>query len=115
MKDILELIGVIVISILVFLFLADTKITFSPFSFKCLHLMKASGWIIVVIGISLIVADASRDRYEKGVKDGSAYTIKEIDRVFQEAVKKKDSVVSIKVDLDTQEDIEEEGDQQLDK
>ena len=75
MRDLLLFIGIILLSIILFLFLADTKITFSPFSFKCLHLMKAFGWVVVTVGISLIVADASKTRYNEGVKNGAEYTI----------------------------------------
>lgn len=61
-----------------FLLLADTTITFSPFTFKMASLGKAIGWLMLIIGIMVIEIAAER----KGEAKGRAQIIQQ----FEEAV-----------------------------
>lgn len=100
MKDILELIGAILLVTVLFLFLADTKITFSPFAFKCAHWMKAVGWVIIAIGVAFVVSDASEAKYAQGLKDGSDYTVKELEKSIKEAIKGDSAIKDVKVNIE---------------
>lgn len=114
MRDILELIGATLFVTVLFLILADTKITFSPFSFKCLHLLRAVGWVTISIGVSFIVTDTSKTRYKEGVKDGAEYTIQEVNRMFQAATN-SDSIDELSVDIEQDMEDENQEPSNLDK
>lgn len=79
-----ELIVYLVILVILFLFIADTRITFSPFSFKILHLWKAIGWITVAIGVIMITKDAEITAYKKG----STETLQELDKQLTKIIRK---------------------------
>lgn len=69
---------------MLFLFLADTRITFAPFTFKVFHIWKAIGWVTVAIGVIMITKDAENTAYKKG----STETLQELDRQLNKIIKK---------------------------
>jgi hypothetical protein len=79
-----EIIIYSIILVILFLFLADTKITFSPFTFKVFHLWKAIGWVTVAIGVIMITKDAENTAYKKG----STETLQELDKQLSKIIKK---------------------------
>ena len=58
MKGMLEIITLGIVLVLGFLFIGDTEITFSPFTFKMNAPLNAAGWILLSIGVALISANA---------------------------------------------------------
>lgn len=69
MKGMLEIILLVVFVIAAFLFIGDTEITFSPFSFKMNAPLNAAGWILLSIGVALISANARQKGHREGVKE----------------------------------------------
>ena len=74
----------LVILVVMFLFLADTKVTFSPFTFKMHHTWKAVGWITIVLGVFMVSKDAEITAYKKGSNE----TLQELDRQLTKIIKK---------------------------
>jgi len=72
------------ILVIMFLFLADTKVTFSPFTFKMFHLWKAVGWITIAVGVFMVSKDAEITAYKKGSMD----TIQELDKQLTKIIKR---------------------------
>jgi len=72
------------ILVIMFLFLADTKVTFSPFTFKMFHLWKAVGWITIAAGVFMVSKDAEITAYKKGSMD----TIQELDKQLTKIIKR---------------------------
>ena len=56
----------IIISILWFLFLGNTRITLNPFSVSMEYWERAVGWILICLGIAILTIGAFR----KGKTDG---------------------------------------------
>ena len=108
MKDLIELFGYILLTIIMFFFLADTKISFSPFSIKCYHIMKAIGWITIIVGISLVIADTSKTRYKQGVEDGAKYATDEVNKALEDTVEKHESIDTGRFEVDIKQDFEDE-------
>jgi hypothetical protein len=79
-----EIIIYSVILVVLFLFLADTKITFSPFTFKVFHLWKAIGWVTIGLGVFMINRDVENTAYKKG----SIETLQELDRQLSKIIRK---------------------------
>jgi uncharacterized membrane protein YgaE (UPF0421/DUF939 family) len=50
----------ITLAIVLFLIMADTTITFNPFSIKFTSLFRGIGWIVLIIGMALIEYSAQR-------------------------------------------------------
>lgn len=66
MYETLKVIGSIIVFIVVFLFLYDTTISFNPFKIEFHAIEKGIGWLLVLIGITLI----SHHHYNEGYNDG---------------------------------------------
>jgi len=79
-----EIILYIVVLVVLLLFLADTKISFNPFTFKVLHLWRAIGWLVIGLGVSMVCKDAENAAYKKG----SIETLQEIDNQISKIIKK---------------------------
>ena len=79
-----EIIIYSLILVVMFLFLADTKVTFSPFTFKMLHLWKAIGWITIALGVFMVSKDAEITAYKKG----SVETLQELHVQLDKITKK---------------------------
>ena len=56
-----------IIGIAIFLYMGDTKITLSPFSFKMERLSFALGWLCLSVGFVLMQVST----YNKGAQDGA--------------------------------------------
>ena len=56
-----------IIGTILFFYMADTTITFSPFSFKVERLSFAFGWLFLSVGIVLMQINT----YNRGVHDGA--------------------------------------------
>ena len=69
MKSMLEIILLGLFVIAGFLFIGDTEITFSPFSFKMNAPLKAVGWVLLSIGVALISANSRKKGHEEGVRE----------------------------------------------
>ena len=67
----------IALSILAFLWMADTEITFSPFSFKMLQAYKAVGFFLVIIGIFFLETQAKIN----GINEFKTKLVKEIEKI----------------------------------
>lgn len=64
-----------------FLLLADTTITFSPFTFKMASLGKAIGWMFLIIGVMIMEIAAER----RGEANGRAQVINQLEEAVKEA------------------------------
>jgi hypothetical protein len=60
----------IILTIICFFWLADTTITFSPFTFECKRIWHAVGMFAVVIGIAIMNGSAYNKGYKKGTERG---------------------------------------------
>ena len=69
MKGMLEIILLSVFAIGAFLFIGDTEITFSPFSFKMNAPLNAIGWFLLSIGVACISANSRQKGHREGVKE----------------------------------------------
>lgn len=67
MKSMLEIIILGLVLIAGFLFIGDTEITFSPFSFKMNAPLNAIGWFLLSIGVALISANSRQKGHREGV------------------------------------------------
>ena len=74
MKSMLENIMLVVLLIGGLLFIGDTEIGFSPFTFKMHAPLNAVGWFLLAVGIALISANSR----QKGHSEGSKETIDNI-------------------------------------
>jgi hypothetical protein len=74
MKGMLEIIITGSILVAGFLFIGDTEIGFSPFTFKMHSPLNAAGWFLLSIGVALISINAR----QKGHSEGSKETIDNI-------------------------------------
>jgi hypothetical protein len=78
-----------------FLLIADTTITLSPFTFKMASVGKAIGWMMLIIGIMIIEIAAQR----KGEAIGRTQVIEQIEEAvdeFNEEQIQEDSLRTIK-------------------
>ena len=88
------LIGLILV-VCMFLLIADTTITLSPFTFKMASVGKAIGWMMLIIGIMIIEIAAQR----KGEAIGRTQVIEQIEEAvdeFNEEQIQEDSLRTIK-------------------
>lgn len=76
----------VIVIITCFLFLANTTITFNPFSIKLSQPYYAIGWFLIVAGIILI----RQDEYKKGLQRGVEIAIEEIQNGVQELRKERE-------------------------
>jgi hypothetical protein len=60
----------IILSVICFFWLADTTITFSPFTFKCERPWHAIGMFMLIIGVAITNGSAYNRGYQKGATDG---------------------------------------------
>ena len=60
----------IILTVICFFWLADTTITFSPFTFKCERPWHAVGMFMLIIGIAITNVSAYNRGYKKGANDG---------------------------------------------
>jgi hypothetical protein len=74
MKGMLENIILVVLLVAGFLFIGDTEIGFSPFTFKMHAPLNAAGWFLLAIGVGLMQINAR----QKGHSEGSKETIDNI-------------------------------------
>lgn len=56
----------IILTVICFFWLADTTITFSPFTFKCERIWHAVGMFAVIIGIGIMNGTSYNKGYEQG-------------------------------------------------
>jgi len=79
--------------IVFFFYIADTKITFNPFSFKCENLIGAFGWILLVVAFIMIqvkpIESANLNGYEEGYKHGIDDGFEAASTSFKEVLEKK--------------------------
>lgn len=61
----------IILTTLCFFWLADTVITFSPFTFECKRLWHAVGMFMLIIGVAITNGSAYNRGYTKGAADGA--------------------------------------------
>ena len=69
MKGMLEIILFGILIVAGFLFIGDTEITFSPFSFKMNAPLNAVGWFLLSLGVALISANSRQKGHREGVKE----------------------------------------------
>jgi len=60
----------VALGVLVFLFIAKTQITFSPFTVHMERPGYAFGWFLLYAGITFIILSTHAEAYEKGVEKG---------------------------------------------
>ena len=71
----------IILTVICFFWLADTTITFSPFTFKCEKLWHAIGMFMLIIGVTITNVSAYNRGYKKGAKDFKEEIIKMIEEL----------------------------------
>jgi len=71
----------IILTVICFFWLADTTITFSPFTFKCERLGHAIGMFAVVIGIAIMNSSAYTRGKEAGIKLAGEVIVKMIEEM----------------------------------
>lgn len=69
MKGMLEIIIIGLILVAGFLFIGDTEITFSPFTFKMNAPLNAIGWFLLSIGVAFISANSRQRGHREGSKE----------------------------------------------
>lgn len=69
MKVMLEIIITGLILVAGFLFIGDTEITFSPFTFKMNAPLNAIGWFLLSIGVACISVNARQKGHREGVEE----------------------------------------------
>lgn len=74
----------IIIFVIVFLFTANTQITFKPFSISFPYWYKPVGLLLVVIGIFVFGIGENMSEYKRGYKDGINKTIELIEKIEDE-------------------------------
>ena len=74
----------IIIFVIVFLFTANTQITFKPFSISLPYWYKPAGLLLVVIGIFVFGIGENMSEYKRGYKDGINKTIELIEKIEDE-------------------------------
>lgn len=74
----------IIIFVIVFLFTANTQITFKPFSISLPYWYKPVGLLLVVIGIFVFGIGENMSEYKRGYKDGINKTIELIKKIEDE-------------------------------
>ena len=89
----------ILITILGFCILADTTITFSPFSFHMASIPKAIGWIFIFFGIAFIEYNAEKRGSEKAKTDIIQALEKAMEVAKAEDALKIDSIPSSKENI----------------
>jgi small neutral amino acid transporter SnatA (MarC family) len=94
MKMYISIIISSIICLIAFLYIADTTITFNPFSIHLAAWKSAVGWLIIAIGVGLI-SDQKRD---EGIKKGVDGTIE----LLKEYSKNPDAT-EFKIETDSQE------------
>jgi hypothetical protein len=94
MKMYISIIISSIICIAAFLFIADTTITFNPFSIHLAAWKSAIGWLIIAIGVGLI----SDQKYNEGIKKGVDGTIE-----LLKSYSKNPDATEFKIETDSQE------------
>lgn len=90
------IIGLIIL-VCTFLLIADTTITFSPFTFKMASVGKAIGWMMLIIGIMIVEIAAQR----KGEAIGRSQVIDNIEEAIIELNEEQIQEDSIQSTKDT--------------
>ena len=81
----------IIMMIATFFILAKTTITFSPFSIKCEETLTAIGWIMLLVGASLLSYDSHRTGREKATKEIKQELFQQLEKMTKE-LKTLDSI-----------------------
>lgn len=71
----MKIVFYIIIFVIVFLFTANTQITFKPFSISLPYWHKPVGLLLVVIGIYVFNIGENISEYKRGYKNGIKDTI----------------------------------------
>ena len=71
----------IILTVLCFFWLADTTITFSPFTFKCERIWHAVGMFMLIIGVAITNGNAYRKGKEEGIKLAGETIVKMIEEM----------------------------------
>ena len=71
----------IILTVLCFFWLADTTITFSPFTFKCERIWHAVGMFMLIIGVAITNGSAYRKGKEEGIKLAGEVIVKMIEEM----------------------------------
>jgi O-antigen/teichoic acid export membrane protein len=79
MKEIFIALSLCFGALLLFLYIGNTEISFSPFKIKVNDPMYALGWILIIAGLSFMTAGSRirgyLDGYGDGVRDVTSITI----------------------------------------
>ncbi len=62
----------IIIILVVFFYIGETKITFNPFSFKIENWQALVGWVLLIIGFSMVQYKSLEKAELRGYKQGTA-------------------------------------------
>lgn len=82
--EIIYLVCAIVIAILLFAFLADTTVSFSPLRIKFGTLHNAIGWILIAIAIAFMSVGEFKRGYKKGVEQTRRDFIEMLEQELEE-------------------------------
>jgi hypothetical protein len=83
MSTITMILSVVILGAILFFIMSKTSISFKPFSFKLVEPLRGAGWLLLVLGISLVEYSA----YEKGKEEiiiKAHDTLDEIGRMQEE-------------------------------
>lgn len=70
----------VILLVIWFLWMSETKITLSPFSFKMNHPMMGIGWVFLLIGFSIIMGIS----YDRGATDKEIEIKEQFDKAVEE-------------------------------
>lgn len=68
--EVLKIIGIILLSIIWFCWVADVEVSFSPFKVTAKSWMFALGWVLIILGIILTQVDMSAKVYKNAKLEG---------------------------------------------
>jgi amino acid transporter len=71
----------IILTVICFFWLANTTITFSPFTFKCERPWHAIGMFMIIIGVAITNYNAYRKGTEHGIKLAGETIVKMIEEM----------------------------------
>jgi len=74
----------VIMMIVTFFILAKTTITFSPFSIKCEETLTAIGWIMLLVGASLLSYDSNRIGRVKAGKEIKQELFQQLEKMTKE-------------------------------
>lgn len=71
------------------------KINFKPFKIQVTDYLYGIGWLMTIIGISILMVDAGNKKYKKGLDKGADIIIEEINKAVKQVNEEKQKEVTL--------------------